>query len=314
MESPLPMDRLICGDVGYGKTEVAMRAAFKAVASGKQVAILAPTTLLAEQHSQNFYSRFENFALSIKMLSRFVSPSQTKKIIEDLKGGKVDILIGTHKILSDKVVFKDLGLLVIDEEQRFGVKHKEKIKQIKSNVDVLTLSATPIPRTLYMGLSSLRNMSLITTPPASRIPIKTYVMPFTEHILIQAIKRELERKGQVFIVHNRVKTIHQFASYVQQLIPQAKIAVGHAQMPSYEMEDVFLDFISGQYDVLVSTTIIENGIDIPNANTIIIDKPELLGLAELYQLRGRVGRSHQQAYAYLFTTPIKGFPIMCKGV
>lgn len=306
MESPLPMDRLICGDVGYGKTEVAMRAAFKAVASGKQVAILAPTTLLAEQHSQNFYSRFENFALSIKMLSRFVSPSQTKKIIEDLKGGKVDILIGTHKILSDKVVFKDLGLLVIDEEQRFGVKHKEKIKQIKSNVDVLTLSATPIPRTLYMGLSSLRNMSLITTPPASRIPIKTYVMPFTEHILIQAIKRELERKGQVFIVHNRVKTIHQFASYVQQLIPQAKIAVGHAQMPSYEMEDVFLDFISGQYDVLVSTTIIENGIDIPNANTIIIDKPELLGLAELYQLRGRVGRSHQQAYAYLFYNPHQG--------
>lgn len=309
MESPAPMDRLVCGDVGYGKTEVAMRAAFKAVGSGKQVAVLVPTTLLAEQHYQTFCERFDNFALSIKMLSRLVSAAEEKKVLSGLSSGTVDIVIGTHKILSEKIIFKDLGLLIVDEEQRFGVRHKERVKQMKASIDVLTLSATPIPRTLYMGLSNLRDMSLITTPPVSRMPIKTHVMPFNDNVLKQAVERELDRGGQVFIIHNRVKTIEQFAQMLRGILPQARIAIGHGQMTPQEMENVFLDFMAGSFDILLSTTIVENGIDIPNANTIIIDRPELLGLSELYQLRGRVGRSDRQGYAYLFYDPVQGLNI-----
>lgn len=306
MESDKPMDRLVCGDVGYGKTEIAMRACFKAVSNGKQVAVLVPTTLLAEQHYQSFLERFDNFSVNIKMLSRLVPQGETVKTLKGLKEGMIDIVIGTHKILGDQVVFKDLGLLVIDEEQRFGVKHKEKIKKFKASIDVLTLSATPIPRTLYMGLSELRDMSLITTPPVSRMPIKTFVMPFNDNLLIQSVRRELERKGQIFMIHNRVKTIHQFAGFIQGLVPEAKIVVGHGQLEPHEIEDIFLNFIHGENDILIATTIIENGIDIPNANTIIIDRPELLGLSELYQLRGRVGRGDKQGYAYLFYDPVNG--------
>lgn len=306
MEIEYPMDRLICGDVGYGKTEVAMRACFKAVSAGKQVAVLVPTTLLAEQHYQNFLERFEGFPVSIQMLSRLVPAKQTKETLKGISDGSVDILIGTHKILSETVLFKNLGLLVIDEEQRFGVKHKERIKQMKASIDVLTLSATPIPRTLYMGLSNLRDMSLITTPPVSRIPVKTKVMPFEENTVVQAIRREKDRGGQIFMVHNRVKTIEQFADFIRRLVPGISIAVGHAQMSAIEIENIFLDFVHKKYDILISTTIIENGIDIPNVNTIMIDRPELMGLSELYQLRGRVGRSDKQAYAYLFYDPVNG--------
>ncbi len=306
MEASFPMDRLICGDVGYGKTEVAMRAAFKAVASGKQVAMFVPTTLLAEQHYQTFLERFDNFSINIKMLSRLVTPKNVKEVITSLLDGSIDILIGTHKILGEKVKFKDLGLLIIDEEQRFGVRHKERIKQLKASIDVLTLSATPIPRTLYMGLSNLRDMSLITTPPVARMPIRTYVMPFNDSVISRAIKKELERNGQIFIIHNRVKTINQFGEMIKNLIPIANIAIAHGQMTPQQMENVFLDFMAGNYDILISTTIIENGIDIPNVNTIIIDRPELLGLSELYQLRGRVGRGNKQGYAYLFYDPQRG--------
>lgn len=306
MCSPVPMDRLVCGDVGYGKTEVAMRAAFKAVSSGKQVAMLVPTTLLAEQHYKNFLERFDNFPVNIKMLSRLVTAKEEKQILQDLRGGDVDILVGTHKILGKKIEYKDLGLLIIDEEQRFGVKHKEVIKQLKSSIDVLTLSATPIPRTLYMGISNLRDMSLIATAPSSRMSVKTHVMPFNDNILKMAIQREVERGGQVFIIHNRVKTIETFASFLIRLIPDLNIAIGHAKLSPSDMEGIFMDFINGKYDVLLSTTIVENGIDIANANTIIIDMPELLGLSELYQLRGRVGRGDKQGYAYLFYDPVRG--------
>jgi transcription-repair coupling factor (superfamily II helicase) len=306
MEAPFPMDRLVCGDVGYGKTEVAMRAAFKAVSAGKQVGILVPTTLLAEQHYQTFLERFDNFPISIKMLSRLVPPKEEKLVLEGLKSGDVDVVVGTHKILGTKIQFKDLGLLIVDEEQRFGVKHKERIKQIKSSIDVLTLSATPIPRTMYMGLSNLRDMSLITTPPVSRIPIKTYVMPFNDHVIKMAIQRELDRGGQVFMIHNRVKTIESFADFIRRLMPEARVAVGHAKLQPSEMEEVFMDFIHREYDILISTTIVENGIDIANANTIVIDRPELLGLSELYQLRGRVGRGNRQGYAYLFYDAARG--------
>jgi transcription-repair coupling factor (superfamily II helicase) len=306
MQSPFVMDRLVCGDVGFGKTEVALRAIFKAVSSGKQAAFLSPTTLLTEQHYRGMLERFKDFSINIRMLSRLVSVKDQKKTLEDLKQGHIDIVVGTHSLLSPSIHFKNLGLLVIDEEQKFGVKHKERIKMFKQSVDVLTLSATPIPRTLYMGLSQIRDMSLITTPPLSRLAIKTHVLPFNDNIIKLAIERELERKGQVFIVHNRVKTIDAFASFIRELSPNARIAVGHAQMPSDEMEDVFLGFIAGNYDILIATTIIENGIDISNANTIIIDHPELMGLSDLYQLRGRVGRGDKQGYAYLFYDAVNG--------
>lgn len=306
MQSPFVMDRLICGDVGFGKTEVAFRAIFKAIHAGKQVALLVPTTLLAEQHYHSILERFQDFNIQVGMLSRLVKPLIHKKNQEQLANGSLDLIVGTHAILSPSLKFHNLGLLVIDEEQRFGVKHKERIKMLKQSVDVLTLSATPIPRTLYMGLSQIRDMSLITTPPFNRLPIKTHVLPFNDNILKLAIDRELERKGQIFIIHNKIKTIEAFGEMIQQLCPQARIIIGHAQMPAQEMEDVFLNFINYQYDILISTTIIENGIDIPNANTIIIHRPELLGLSELYQLRGRVGRAEKQGYAYLFYDSLQG--------
>src|SRR6476646_4189963 len=299
MESPLPMDRLLCGDVGYGKTEVAMRAAFKAVNDGKQVAVLAPTTVLAFQHFESFKQRFAAFPARIEMLSRFRSAAEQKKILALLEAGKVDVVIGTHRLLSKDVKFHDLGLLIVDEEQRFGVAHKERLKEMRKRVDVLTLSATPIPRTLNMSLSGLRDMSLIETPPRDRLAIQTQVVQFSENVIKSAIELELGRGGQVFFIHNRVETIETIAALVQRLVPQARLAVGHGKMNEKEMERVMLDFIEFKYDVLVATTIIENGIDIPRANTIIINRADQYGLSQLYQLRGRVGRSSRRAYAYL---------------
>jgi len=303
MESPLPMDRLLCGDVGYGKTEVAMRAAFKAVADSKQVAVLAPTTVLAFQHYQTFRRRFAAFPVHIEMLSRFRNEKEQKKTLEELETGKVDILIGTHRILSKDVKFHDLGLLVVDEEQRFGVAHKERLKEMRKNVDVLTMSATPIPRTLHMSLVGLRDMSLIETPPKDRLSIQTTVAPFSETLVQRVIQEELARDGQVFFVHNRVESIDSLAAMIQKLVPQARIVVGHGQMREAELEKVMLKFVRDEADVLVSTTIIENGLDIPRANTIIINRADRMGLSELYQLRGRVGRSNQRAYAYLLIPP-----------
>ncbi|MFQ3620518.1 MAG: transcription-repair coupling factor [Spirochaetales bacterium] len=300
MEQPFPMDRLVCGDVGYGKTEIALRAAFKAVLGGKQVALLAPTTILAEQHYENFLERMQKYPISIGMLSRFVERAEQKKIIEQLRQGKLDILIGTHRILQKDVVFRDLGLLIIDEEQRFGVKDKEKLKQLKTNVDCLTLTATPIPRTLHMSLMKIRDMSILKTPPHDRMPIETHIGEFSEEAVARAIRRELERGGQVFYLHNRVETLEQVRSFLQKLVPEAFIGMVHGQMPSEEMEDTMHRFIHGAYQVLVSTTIIENGIDIPNVNTISIDRADMYGISQLYQLRGRVGRSNRLAYAYLF--------------
>ena len=303
MESDKAMDRLLLGDVGYGKTEVALRAVFKAVMSGKQAAILAPTTILANQHYNTLKTRLANFqAVRVECLSRFKTPKETKKIIEDASLGKVDILVGTHRILGADVNFKELGLLVVDEEQRFGVAHKEKIKQLKSNIDVLTLSATPIPRTLNMALSGIRDMSLLETPPLERYPVQTYVVEFSEAIVRDAIEREIQRGGQVYYLFNRVQGIEGFAQKLQQLLPNARIAVGHGQMEEKQLEKVILDFYAGEYDVLLCTTIIENGIDVPGANTIIVQDAHYLGLAQLYQLRGRVGRSNRMAYAY-FTVP-----------
>ena len=299
MESPLPMDRLLCGDVGYGKTEVAMRAAFKAVADSKQVAVLGPTTVLAFQHYETFRRRFAAFPVRIEMLSRFRSEKEQKKVIEDLEAGKVDIVIGTHRILSKDVKFADLGLLIVDEEQRFGVAHKERIKELRKNVDVLTMSATPIPRTLHMSLVGLRDMSLIETPPKDRLAIQTNVAPFGETLVQRAINEELNRGGQVFFVHNRVESIGAIAALVQTLVPKARVVVGHGKMKETELEKVMMKFVRDEADVLVSTTIVENGLDIPRANTIIINRADRMGLSELYQLRGRVGRSNQRAYAYL---------------
>jgi transcription-repair coupling factor (superfamily II helicase) len=299
MESPLPMDRLLCGDVGYGKTEVAMRAAFKAVADSKQVAVLGPTTVLAFQHYETFRRRFAAFPVRIEMLSRFRSEKEQKKVIEDLEAGKVDIVIGTHRILSKDVKFADLGLLIVDEEQRFGVAHKERIKELRKNVDVLTMSATPIPRTLHMSLVGLRDMSLIETPPKDRLAIQTNVAPFGETLVQRAINEELNRGGQVFFVHNRVESIGAIATLVQTLVPKARVVVGHGKMKETELENVMMKFVRDEADVLVSTTIVENGLDIPRANTIIINRADRMGLSELYQLRGRVGRSNQRAYAYL---------------
>jgi transcription-repair coupling factor (superfamily II helicase) len=299
MERVQPMDRLVCGDVGYGKTEVALRAAFKAVMDGSQVAVLVPTTVLAQQHFNTFTERLAGFPVRVDMLSRFRSPREQQAVVDGLKDGSVDIVIGTHRLLQKDVSFKDLGLVVIDEEQRFGVGHKEKLKQVRREVDVLTLSATPIPRTLHMSLSGIRDMSTMETPPEQRLPIKTYVTEYDDHIVREAILRELERGGQVYFVHNRVHDIEMIAAQLRKLVPEAEIAIGHGQQHEDVLEQVMLHFIDGKVDVLVCTTIIESGLDIPNVNTIIIHKADKLGLAQLYQLRGRVGRSAARAYAYL---------------
>ncbi|HXJ05158.1 MAG TPA: transcription-repair coupling factor [Candidatus Acidoferrum sp.] len=303
MERPTPMDRLLCGDVGYGKTEVAMRAAFKSVSDSKQVAVLAPTTILAFQHFETFKQRFAAFPVRIEMLSRFRTAAEQKKILADLEAGKVDVVIGTHRLLSKDVKFQDLGLLVVDEEQRFGVAHKERLKEIRQNVDALALSATPIPRTLHMSLVGLRDMSVIETPPRDRLAIQTVVASFQEDLVRRAIENELARDGQVYFIHNRVESIYSLATLVQKLVPKARVVVGHGQMGEKELESVMLKFIRDEADVIVATTIVENGLDIPRANTILINRADRLGLAELYQLRGRVGRSHQRAYAYLLVPP-----------
>ena len=299
MESQLPMDRLLCGDVGYGKTEVSMRAAFKAISDNKQVAVLAPTTVLAFQHYETFKQRFAPFPVTVEMISRFRSPKQIKEILQKVETGKVDILIGTHRLLSKDVKFFDLGLLVVDEEQRFGVRHKERIKQMRTQVDVLTMSATPIPRTLHMSMVGLRDMSIIETPPKDRMAIQTVVANWDTKLIQSAIEQELDRSGQVYFVHNRVETIWEIAAKIQELVPRARIAVGHGQMPEGELEKVMLKFMHHEADILVATTIIENGLDIPLCNTIIINRADRFGLSELYQLRGRVGRSNRRAYAYL---------------
>ncbi|PYJ18614.1 MAG: transcription-repair coupling factor, partial [Verrucomicrobia bacterium] len=299
MERPRPMDRLICGDVGFGKTEVAVRAAFKAVMDGRQVAVLAPTTVLAQQHFEVFRQRMLDYPVRIEMLSRFRSQSEQKKVLQLLREGGVDIIIGTHRLISGDVVFKDLGLVVIDEEQRFGVLHKEKFKELFKLVDLLTLSATPIPRTLYLSLVGAKDMSTIETPPLNRLPVETVVSAYDERIIRAAIDRELERQGQVFFLHNRVATIERARDRIVHLCPQARVEIGHGQMDADELEAVMSRFIAGKTDVLVCTTIIESGLDIPNANTIIIDRADQFGLADLYQLRGRVGRAEHKAYAYL---------------
>src|SRR6266550_4415071 len=299
MERPRPMDRLICGDVGFGKTEVAVRAAFKTVMDGKQVAVLAPTTVLAQQHFEVFRQRMREYPVRIEMLSRFRSHSEQKKVLQLLREGGVDIVIGTHRLISGDVVFKDVGLVVIDEEQRFGVLHKEKFKDLFKLVDVLTLSATPIPRTLYLSLVGVKDMSTIETPPLNRLPVETVVSAYDERIIRAAIDRELERQGQVFFLHNRVATIERARDRIVHLCPQARVEIGHGQMDADELEAVMARFIAGKTDVLVCTTIIQSGLDIPNANTIIIDRADQFGLADLYQLRGRVGRAEHKAYAYL---------------
>lgn len=305
MEKPRPMDRLLCGDVGYGKTEVAMRAAFKAVMDGMQVAVLVPTTILAQQHYETFKARFAPFAVKVAVLSRFCSPKEQRTVVEALKRGTVDVVIGTHRLLSSDVNFQNLGLVIVDEEQRFGVAHKEKLKKLRYTVDVLTMTATPIPRTLHMAMAGVRDMSLIETPPEDRFPVQTYVVEYNPEMVREAIRRELDRGGQVFVVHNRVQDIDRFAYHIQQLVPEARVGIGHGQMGEEELENVMLDFINDRYDVLVSTTIVENGLDIQNANTLIVDESDNFGLAQLYQLRGRVGRSNRLAYAYFTYRPDK---------
>src|SRR5712671_6649801 len=303
MEKAVPMDRLLCGDVGYGKTEVAMRAAFKVIADNKQVVVLSPTTVLAFQHYETFKKRFAAFPAKIEMLSRFRTAAEQKKILAELEAGKVDVVIGTHRLLSKDVQFQDLGLLVIDEEQRFGVAHKERLKEMRKDVDALSLSATPIPRTLHMSLVGLRDMSIIETPPRDRLAIQTVVAPFQEELIRKAVETELQRDGQVYFIHNRVESIYSLATLVTKLVPRARVVVAHGQMGEKELEKVMLKFIRDQADVLVATTIVENGLDIPKANTILINRADRLGLSELYQLRGRVGRSSQRAYAYLLVPP-----------
>src|SRR6267378_1487377 len=299
MESPRPMDRLVAGDVGYGKTEVALRAAFKAVADGTQVAVLVPTTVLAQQHWSTFAERFTPFPAKVELLSRFRSPKEQKKIVEGLKNGTVDVVIGTHRLLGKDVEFKNLGLLIVDEEHRFGVAHKERVKQLRASVDVLAMTATPIPRTLYMSLSGVRDMSVIETPPVDRLPIETVVRRFNRAVIKEALERELARGGQVFFVHNRVQSLPSMARFVQDLVPDARVIMAHGQMNERELEGAMVRFIDGQADVLVSTAIVESGLDIPASNTIIVNRADRFGLAQLYQLRGRVGRERQQAFAYL---------------
>jgi len=300
METPRPMDRLLCGDVGYGKTEVALRAAFKAVMDGRQVAILVPTTVLAQQHYETFQQRLAAFPVKVEMLSRFRTQREQNEILRQLLLGGVDIIIGTHRLISQDVEFKDLGLVIIDEEQRFGVTHKEHFKKLRTEVDVLTLTATPIPRTLYMALTGVRDISNLNTPPEERLPVITHVGPYSPRLVRQAILRELERGGQIFFVHNRVQTIHAMQMHLQKLVPEARIGVGHGQLPETELAGVMHKFTSGAIDILLSTTIIESGLDIPNANTLIVDRADTFGLAQLYQLRGRVGRAAARAYAYFF--------------
>ena len=303
MEASTPMDRLLCGDVGYGKTEVAMRAAFKAVLDGKQVAILAPTTVLAFQHLKTLRDRFAAFPVTVDMVSRFRTRQETKEALERLAAGRIDIIVGTHRLLSKDVLFKDLGLLVVDEEQRFGVAHKERIKQMRRRVDVLTMTATPIPRTLNMSLVGIRDMSIIETPPKDRLSIQTNVVKFDAAVIERAIRSELARGGQVYVVHNRVESIFSIGNLLQRLVPEARMAIGHGQMGEEELERAMLGFVEGRFDILLATTIVENGLDIPNANTIIINRADRYGLAQLYQLRGRVGRSDRAAYAYLLIPP-----------
>jgi len=300
MERDVPMDRLLCGDVGFGKTEVAIRSAFKAIQDGKQVAVLVPTTLLATQHGNTFSERFAGYPIRVEVLSRFLSASEAKKVIAGVASGEVDCVIGTHRLLQDNIKFKDLGLLIVDEEQRFGVQHKEAMKRLRTNVDVLTMSATPIPRTLEMSLVGIRDMSLLQTPPADRQPILTYVGEDNDRVAAEAIRRELLREGQVFWVHNRVTSIEDRAQYIRELVPEARVAVAHGQMDETSLEQVVVDFWEGKYDVLVCTTIIESGIDMPTVNTLVVERADLLGLGQLHQLRGRVGRSDHRAYAYLF--------------
>jgi transcription-repair coupling factor (superfamily II helicase) len=306
MEQSRPMDRLICGDVGYGKTEVALRAAFKAVLDGKQVVILVPTTILAQQHFNTFNERLRPFPVNVEMLSRFRTHAQQQRIVKALRKGEIDIIIGTHRLLSDDVSFKDLGLVIIDEEQRFGVAHKEKLKQWRTEVDVLTMTATPIPRTLHLSLAGVRDISIIDTAPAERLPVQTYVGEMDDARLHRAILRELDRGGQVFVVHNRVQSIDVVKKRIQRLVPEAKVVVGHGQMSERELEHIMDDFSEGKIDILISTTIIESGLDFPNANTLIVDRAEQFGLSQLYQLRGRVGRSTRRAYAYFFHKPYHG--------
>jgi transcription-repair coupling factor (superfamily II helicase) len=303
MEAPVPMDRLVCGDVGFGKTEVAIRAVFKAVQDGKQAAVLVPTTLLAQQHMQTFSDRFAGYPVRVEMLSRFLTAAQARKVIDGLASGEVDVVVGTHRLLSPELRFKDLGLLVVDEEQRFGVNHKEAIKGLRVGVDVLTLTATPIPRTLEMSLTGIRDLTLLNTPPSARQPILTYVGEYDERAVGESIRREMLREGQVFFVHNRVQDIERVAARLRELVPEARVAVAHGQMDEGSLEKVVLDFWEGQFDVLVCTTIIESGIDMPTVNTLVVDRADLLGLGQLHQLRGRVGRAGSRAYAYLFFPP-----------
>jgi transcription-repair coupling factor (superfamily II helicase) len=298
MEKPNPMDRIVCGDVGYGKTEIAVRAAFKAVQDGKQVAILVPTTLLVQQHFNTFSTRYAGFPVKLAALSRFNTPAQSKEVLAGLKSGVVDVVIGTHRLLSKDVEFANLGLLVVDEEQRFGVEHKEELKKARTNVDVLAMSATPIPRTLEMAITGIREMSNITTPPEERHPVLTYVGPYDEKQVSAAINRELLRDGQIFFIHNRVESIEAVAERIKKLVPGIKIGIAHGQMNERVLEEVILAFWNREFDLLLCTTIIESGIDIPNANTLIVDRSDLFGLSQLHQLRGRVGRGRERAYAY----------------
>jgi len=300
MEHPKPMDRLVCGDVGYGKTEVAIRAAFKAVLGGKQVVMLVPTTILAQQHYHTFSTRFKNYPVKVRILSRFLTLKEQKEVIEELKEGTADVTIGTHRLLQKDIKIKDLGLIIVDEEQRFGVEHKERLKILRKKVDVLTLSATPIPRTLYMSLIGVRDMSVIDTPPQDRLSVETVVGEINYNLIKDAIEFELGRGGQIFYVHNRIKTIERAAERIKTLIPKARIVIAHGQMKEEKLERVMIDFVDGNYDILVCTTIIESGLDIPTVNTMIVEDSDQLGLAQLYQLRGRVGRGDKKAYAYFY--------------
>jgi transcription-repair coupling factor (superfamily II helicase) len=305
MEASKPMDRLVCGDVGYGKTEVAMRAAFKAVEDNRQVAVLVPTTLLAHQHYDNFSERFAPFPTRVALLSRFQSPKEAKTILKEVEAGIIDVVIGTHRLLQKDVRFRDLGLVIIDEEQWFGVKHKERLKQLRAQVDVLTLTATPIPRTLQMAMASVRDLSIIDTPPAGRLSIRTQVVRSSDKLIREAILRELGRGGQIYFVHNRVETMERTGAWLQQIVPEARVVMAHGQMDAKPLEAVMLKFFRREADVLVASAIIQSGIDVPHANTIIVNRADTFGLAQLYQLRGRVGRSGDQAYAY-FLVPDEG--------